>query len=525
MYGWRGNIMDYFIRSKKRELSSRWLHLEDLDLNDNQGLDNNEKVMLKDLIKNGSLIDYCEFNSRGHIKFISMQLGERISDFIFFPKLFKLSISYDSGVGVDFIKKHSKSINWLALGVNEFPTDLSGLINLRTLYLSNNNIKFISGLSGLINLRELYLNNNNIEFLSGCGSLPKLSFLNLANNQIKSLKGLEEFAGCPKLSKIDLSENQISDLCKFEPISHLHNLEEINLTKNQITEVNITYDVPKLKRLSLDENQINKIVAIKNLSGLESIDLQNNKLTKLENMANLPKLRSIYVDGNIINSFSGIENLDGLQEIMWIRGFFGSNPEIKMCKQYFKNLGFKLHWNDHDDLLIHKIKYPTLMYRINEHISLKLKRDKYDGKDQSIGIYVDNKPFRQCMCLLFTIEVNKIHSLDNINSIDELDEKNERDDEYYKFFDEIPTEEKFWAHCSNIQAWVEHKYDTRLLHRNLAFPLLKKLTKAGDLIVKRVFKEEIAKRYSSGHPSVQKYLKEEGYLKFLSEEELRLLKN
>jgi hypothetical protein len=44
----------------------------------------------------------------------------------------------------------------------------------------------------------------------------------------------------------------------------------------------------------------------------------------------------------------------------------------------------------------------------------------------------------------------------------------------------IPPEIRFWAHCSNLETWGENNYDTRLIHSNLAFPLLKKLTEAGD---------------------------------------------
>lgn len=63
---------------------------------------------------------------------------------------------------------------------------------------------------------------------------------------------------------------------------------------------------------------------------------------------------------------------------------------------------------------------------------------------------------------------------------------------------DITPEEEFWGHCSNLQAWVENNYDTRLLHSNIAFPLLKKLTEAGDPNTNKVFKEEIARRFESG---------------------------
>ena len=93
----------------------------------------------------------------------------------------------------------------------------------------------------------------------------------------------------------------------------------------------------------------------------------------------------------------------------------------------------------------------------------------------------------------------------------------------YDLRGKIDQKEIFWGHCSNVQAWAEHDYDTRLIHSNLAFPLLKKLSKAGDPMAKRVFKEEIAKRYSSGIASVRTFLQEAGYLKFLSPDELASL--
>ena len=44
-----------------------------------------------------------------------------------------------------------------------------------------------------------------------------------------------------------------------------------------------------------------------------------------------------------------------------------------------------------------------------------------------------------------------------------------------------------------MQVWAEHNYYTRLLHRDITFPLLKKLTEGGDPLARKVFKEEIAK--------------------------------
>ncbi len=72
----------------------------------------------------------------------------------------------------------------------------------------------------------------------------------------------------------------------------------------------------------------------------------------------------------------------------------------------------------------------------------------------------------------------------------------------------------------NLQVWYEYNYNTNLLHSNLAFPLLKKLTEVGDPLASRMFKEEIAKRIISGNLSVMTYLCEKGYLECFNKEEI-----
>ncbi|GAG78064.1 unnamed protein product, partial [marine sediment metagenome] len=71
--------------------------------------------------------------------------------------------------------------------------------------------------------------------------------------------------------------------------------------------------------------------------------------------------------------------------------------------------------------------------------------------------------------------------------------------------------------------WYENDYDSRILHRNLAFPLLNALVKVGDPLAKKVFKEEIALRLASGYPSVVQHLINQDYLKYLNKEEINSL--
>jgi hypothetical protein len=162
---------------------------------------------------------------------------------------------------------------------------------------------------------------------------------------------------------------------------------------------------------------------------------------------------------------------------------------------------------------MHSHRHPVKEFKINEILKLKLENGR-------TNIYVKNRVFRQCMYLLLNIPVDKVHKYDHIESIDEaaetLDRSMERD---IRIRGQITPEEEFVGHCSNIQAWVDNDYDTRILHRNLAFPLLKRLADIGDPLAMKKFKEEIAMRYASGHPTVMQYLTQRGYLNYLSSEE------
>jgi len=154
-------------------------------------------------------------------------------------------------------------------------------------------------------------------------------------------------------------------------------------------------------------------------------------------------------------------------------------------------------------------------FKVNDYITLKLE----DG--QTI-IYVNDERFNQCKYLAFQININEVSDYDDIQSIDMMEQR-DRSQVFENL--NIPPEEEFWGHCSNIQAWVENDYNTKLLHRNIAFPLLKKLTEVGDPVAKNVFKEEIIYRLEEGNFNVMRYLLKRGYLKNFSREEIEILYN
>ncbi len=229
--------------------------------------------------------------------------------------------------------------------------------------------------------------------------------------------------------------------------------------------------------------------------------------------------------GNPIESFSGIEALPTPIDIGSLYKDELSKETLGRILGYFRKHGIKHEWVhpnwDTDEYLteeelrirlaFYKTQPPEgdAFYKINEYISLELDRDE-------VHLYVDGEDFRQCIALFIPDPQTK-PTQELIDSIDEAEEMlidpSERDISAITLG--ITSKQEFWAYCSNLQVWAENHYDTRILHRNLAFPLLKKLTEAGDPMAKKVFREEIAKRYASGCHSVVEFLRREGYLNYL----------
>lgn len=152
---------------------------------------------------------------------------------------------------------------------------------------------------------------------------------------------------------------------------------------------------------------------------------------------------------------------------------------------------------------------------INDYITLKL-------EDGLTNIYISGELFIQSKYLLLNIPVKQVKEFDKIESMDQVaDILTWTDGAQAGIGYTIEPESEFWGHCSNLQAWYEHGYDTRLLHSSLAFPLLKKLEEVGDPLAREIFREEILSRFESGYPTVIAYLVETRLLRYLNRDQVK----
>lgn len=162
-------------------------------------------------------------------------------------------------------------------------------------------------------------------------------------------------------------------------------------------------------------------------------------------------------------------------------------------------------------------KMKTVEFVVNKYITLKL-------IEKDTNIYINGKSFMLCKRLMISVPIDRISDTNELDSMDEAAEKLGWDGEDQINVDgmeyNLSPKTEFWGHCSNLQAWYENQYDTRILHSNIAFRLLKRLAEVGDPLAKEVLREEIVKRLNSRYDPVIYYLIKTKYTDFLSREDL-----
>jgi len=186
---------------------------------------------------------------------------------------------------------------------------LSGLTQLQSLDLRNNQITDISFLSGLTQLQSLYLRNNQITDISFLSSLTQLQSLYLRNNQITDISFLSSLT---QLQSLNLSENQITDI-SF--LSSLTRLQSLNLSSNQITDYSFLSGLTQLQSLNLSHNQITDYSFLSGLTQLKSLDLSSNQITDISFLSGLTQLQSLYLINNQITDISFLSSLTQLQSL------------------------------------------------------------------------------------------------------------------------------------------------------------------------------------------------------------------
>lgn len=222
---------------------------------------------------------------------------------------------------------HKAVINLRDKKLKEIPIEIFNQVNLRKLYLSNNNISSIpSDIQKLKNLELLDLSNNNIQnlFVSIC-KLKRLKILILNNNKLTSLP--KQIGNLKKLTILGVGTNQ---LCKLpSEFSNLEGLRELNISKNKFSDFpEEILTLKKLRKLWLQNNIFIDFPKEKIKSAL--IDLKClycfSNILGNSDLINSDYLSFSRIKGNSIN------HLNELQSVIGTNDYSQTEPDNKITK-------------------------------------------------------------------------------------------------------------------------------------------------------------------------------------------------
>ncbi|KAK8339672.1 hypothetical protein V6Z12_A08G050400, partial [Gossypium hirsutum] len=174
-------------------------------------------------------------------------------------------------------------------------TYLKGLSSLKSLNIGGNQLEGSIDIRdgerslNLTNLEVLYLGNNffNNNLLAQLSGLFNLKSLYMYNNQLKGSINIKVLNNLTRLKMLDLSDNKIESLQSphdGERPLNLTNLEELNLDSNSFTNRLLAQlsGFSNLKSLKIGSNQLKGSINIKelldSLSNLEELDISQNEV-------------------------------------------------------------------------------------------------------------------------------------------------------------------------------------------------------------------------------------------------------
>ncbi|XP_058046905.1 leucine-rich repeat-containing G-protein coupled receptor 5 isoform X2 [Ahaetulla prasina] len=207
---------------------------------------------------------------------------------------------------------HNNRINFL--GKKCF----SGLHSLETLDLNYNDLnEFPTSVNVLRNLKELGFHNNNIRSIPEQAFMgnPSLTAIHFYDNPIQTV-GKSAFHHLPELRTLTL--NGASEMTELPDLTGTTSLESLILTGAQITTLpeSICEHLPNLQVLDLSYNHLEELPCFTACEKLQKIALHHNEIYEIhaDTFQQLVALRSLDLSSNLLSSFP-ITGLHGLTHL------------------------------------------------------------------------------------------------------------------------------------------------------------------------------------------------------------------
>jgi Leucine-rich repeat (LRR) protein len=196
----------------------------------------------------------------------------------------------------------SVSFSYTNKGIETIPKEITKLVHLKIIDISNNKLSSLPNEIGLLeNLESLYVMNNKITMLpKSITNLAQLKTLSIGDNLLESFP--DDIGKLSNLRKIDASFNRLKSLP--ESIGDLFFLTNLFIMYNNLR--SLPESIGKLFNLTSLDISHNQLLTLPNSIGnighLIELNLENNRLTTLPDIiGKLTKLKQFIVESNCFN--------------------------------------------------------------------------------------------------------------------------------------------------------------------------------------------------------------------------------
>jgi uncharacterized protein YjbI with pentapeptide repeats len=257
-------------------------------------------------------------------KMTQLQREETVSKLTGLINLKKLYLSYTSVSDVSALAALTKlqELDLSHTGVSDISV-LATLINLKKLSLSHTSVSVVNALAGLIKLQELYLSCTAVSRVDALVNLFNLQRLDLSGTGVSDIGML---AGLTRLQVLDLSGADVSDVSPLaglinlrrlyldhvvKGLDQLSNLQWLYLSGIGVDDVSLLAKMVNLQELYLIRTSVVDINALSTLTMLQKLDLSGTDVSDISTLAKLSNLKKL----NLSCVAKGLNRLVYLQEL------------------------------------------------------------------------------------------------------------------------------------------------------------------------------------------------------------------
>ena len=171
--------------------------------------------------------------------------------------------------------------------------------------------KFTKAEAASVNWLDIRTYETHIKTFKGIHYLSNLKQLDLRCGKLKSLAGMEEL---PSLRSLSVDENEIKSLDALA-LQNFQNLEQLVIFHNRLTTLDGIEALTNLKKLDASSNDITNIEALSSLTNLEYVNLALNDISDITPLGNSVMIKELSLHHNRIKSITAMKNLKSLQTL------------------------------------------------------------------------------------------------------------------------------------------------------------------------------------------------------------------